>query len=536
MYKIFLVEDEIVVRESIRDSIAWDKTEFIFAGEASDGEMGLPMIQETKPDILITDIRMPFMDGLELSKYVKKNMPWVKIIILSGHQEFEYAKKAISIGIEEYVIKPVSSKDLLEILGKVARNIENEKKQLKNVEIMNKYLEDNTELMKEKFLNDLVMGTIPSPIVVDKANSFEIIIFAKYYIVIWIGIEIDSDVDYNQYLFAENIISEIIKNETNIIKFKRSLNEIIIILKGDNCIELEGDCKVICEEIRQRTREQLSFKVSIDIGGAYERIQGIAKSFKDIMHSRNIDNFSNKYEDVLQSEFRKLNENQKEYFDFDDNLILNALRYERKESIQLVIDKYFDRLKDKKVNVILSIYLAIRINSIVSNFLNELGEKAEDILPKQNRIEEMAISLDTPDKLKKYIEESTFIAYGLREKRKSNPHYESIASAKQYIETNFSDPDISLNTVANYVNISSCHFSTVYRQETGKTFIQYLTDLRIKEAKRLLNTTNMKTGEIALKIGYKESNYFSYIFKKNVGCKPRDYRNQSSKLNKDTGK
>lgn len=529
VYKIFLVEDEIVVRESIRDSIDWSKTEFIFAGEASDGEMGLPMIQEIKPDILITDIRMPFMDGLELSKYIKKNMPWIKIIILSGHQEFEYAKKAISIGVEEYVLKPVGSKDLLEILGKVAQSIQNEKNQLKNVETMNKYLNDNIELMKERFLSDLVMGTIPSPVAADKASSFNITIFSRYYIVTSINIEIDSDIDYNQYLCAENIITEISRNKRDVVKFKRSLNEIIIILKGDERSILETDCKVLCEEIRQRTKEELSFKVSINTGGVYERIQGIAKSYKDIMLFRNADNNINNYEDMLQAEFRKLYQNQKDYLDFDDNMILNALRYEKKESIQSVIDKYFDRLKDKKISMILSMYLAIRINSIIAGFLHEIGESPESILPKQNMIEEIAISLDTPEKLKRHIEDSTFIAYELRERRKNSIHYESIVIANQYIEANFSDPGISLNTIANYVNISPCHFSTIYRQETGKTFIQHLTDLRIKEAKRLLNTTNMKTGEIALKVGYKESNYFSYIFKKNAGCKPKDYKNQLNK-------
>ena len=101
MYKVFLVDDEIVVRESIRSNIKWENTQFIFSGEAPDGEMALPLIEEIKPDIVITDVKMPFMDGLELSRIVKKNMPWIKVIILSGHDEFEYAKEAIHIGVTD---------------------------------------------------------------------------------------------------------------------------------------------------------------------------------------------------------------------------------------------------------------------------------------------------------------------------------------------------------------------------------------------------------------------------------------------------
>lgn len=123
MYKVFLADDEIVVREGIRNSIPWGETPYTLEGEAPDGEMALSMIEEIKPDILITDIRMPFMDGLALSRAVKEVFPWIKIIILSGHDEFEYAREAISVGVEEYLLKPVSAREMLKTLDKVAKRI-----------------------------------------------------------------------------------------------------------------------------------------------------------------------------------------------------------------------------------------------------------------------------------------------------------------------------------------------------------------------------------------------------------------------------
>ena len=134
MYKVFLVDDEIVVREGIRNNIPWEKTAFILTGEAPDGEIALEMILDIKPDILITDIKMPFIDGLTLSRIVKKNMPWIKIIILSGHDEFNYAREAISIGVEEYLLKPVSSEEMLKTLNKISRRIDEEKEELLSFE------------------------------------------------------------------------------------------------------------------------------------------------------------------------------------------------------------------------------------------------------------------------------------------------------------------------------------------------------------------------------------------------------------------
>ena len=131
MVKVFLVEDEVVMRNGIKNNIPWEQEGFQFAGEASDGELAYPLIKKEKPDILITDIRMPFMDGLELSRLVKKELPKIKIIILSGYNEFDYAKEAINIGVTEYLLKPISSAKLLEAVKKVAHLVEKEQEQEK---------------------------------------------------------------------------------------------------------------------------------------------------------------------------------------------------------------------------------------------------------------------------------------------------------------------------------------------------------------------------------------------------------------------
>ena len=132
MLKTFLVEDEVVIREMIKKMIPWEQYGFELAGEASDGEMALPLILKSKPDLLITDIKMPFMDGLELAKVVRRTMPWLRIVFLSGHDEFEYAQKAVSLHADAYLLKPVSSAQLLETLGQVAEQIEQEQQQLRS--------------------------------------------------------------------------------------------------------------------------------------------------------------------------------------------------------------------------------------------------------------------------------------------------------------------------------------------------------------------------------------------------------------------
>ena len=161
MLKVFLVEDEIVMREGIKNNIDWEKEGFEFAGEASDGELAYPLIQKEKPDILIADIKMPFMDGLELSRLVRQELPDIKVIILSGYDEFEYAKEAISIGITDYLVKPIAGAKLLEAVKKVGKIIEEEQQQRLFLKTFEKERLEDIHLAKQKIFRSLASGKKP---------------------------------------------------------------------------------------------------------------------------------------------------------------------------------------------------------------------------------------------------------------------------------------------------------------------------------------------------------------------------------------
>ena len=159
MYKVFLVDDEIVVREGIRCNFPWEETDFVLAGEAPDGEIALSMIQDIKPDILITDIRMPFMDGLQLCRSAMRTMPWMYVIILSGYDDFAYAREAISLGVKEYLLKPVSGQELLQVLERIAARIQEDKRQQANLRAFREEFASSSRFLKEKLLQELFTGS-----------------------------------------------------------------------------------------------------------------------------------------------------------------------------------------------------------------------------------------------------------------------------------------------------------------------------------------------------------------------------------------
>ncbi|MBR5356441.1 MAG: response regulator, partial [Lachnospiraceae bacterium] len=153
--KVFLADDEIVVREGIRESFPWDETPYVLVGEAPDGEMAIPMIRDTNPDIVITDIRMPFMDGIELCRILHAQMPWIGIIVLSGYDEFEYARQCIQLGVREYLLKPINAEELKAVLDKVSAQIKAERNTFEHAESLRARMKNDDKFLKEKLVGSL---------------------------------------------------------------------------------------------------------------------------------------------------------------------------------------------------------------------------------------------------------------------------------------------------------------------------------------------------------------------------------------------
>ena len=234
MIKIFLVEDEIAIRKGIKNSIDWEKEGYEFVGEAGDGELAYPMILKTKPDILITDIKMPFMDGLQLSKLVRKELPATKILILSGYDEFEYAKEAIKLQVAEYLLKPISSAKLLDVLAQVKEVIRQEQEEK---ELIKKYREDmkeNRELEKERFLNQIITQNLSLAQILETGESLGMDLSAPLYNILLLKITENGG---KQETYAE--IESALDTLSGVFSFRRGVDEWLFLLIADDAEKME---------------------------------------------------------------------------------------------------------------------------------------------------------------------------------------------------------------------------------------------------------------------------------------------------------
>ena len=553
MIKVFLVEDEYAIREGIKKSVEWENHGFTLVGEAGDGEVAFPKILKTKPDILITDIRMPFMDGLELAKLVKNELPNIKIIVLSGYDDFNFAKQAISIGVEEYILKPVSGENLLKELGKIAEDINNQRKE---EEARRKYMKDMEEirtLEKQKFIHDMIGGRLSMQESVETAKELGIDITAAFYCIILMQIfpRNPGSSDANEYSRVnEEIyqkINDIFDGNDHVFPYEQVGDVLCLLEKADSLNDMEENIQNSIAKIKTLMADYKDHMYFISVGKPVERIRDVNSSYADANKK-----FAERYmcddsfvfygeempetdrvseglkDDQLTSDkldIEKLDIGAIDIRMISKKTIFNFLRSGTLSEIDDLVNEYFDSIGREAVESIL-LRQYVLMESLLSSaaLLESMGvdkDKTSEIL---GDMSDSIKNVDSYDKAKDFVTTLLKRVVEYRNAVSDKKYTEIIEKAKKYIRENYQNEDMSLQSVALKVNVSSNHFSTIFRKEAGETFIDFLTGVRMDKAKELLTCTSIKTSEIGFEVGYRDPHYFSYIFKKTQGVSPKEYR------------
>ena len=542
MLKIFLAEDEVVVRETIKRMIPWEELGFELVGEAADGEMALPLLLRQQPDLLITDIKMPFMDGLTLARLAKKEIPGLKVVILSGYDDFNYAKQAIGIGVEDYLLKPITKNALIERLSEIRSRYEHEKTQKEYYEKFQREMQAYEKNSSRDFFEALVGGSMDMMEVYKRAEKLGLDIVAEAYNVLIFTMNCDENFSgqRDEYSSWEAESLELLENffagHSSAMLFRSNIFSYGVLLKGQR-ETIEENTRACVDEIRKiLSRQDGRRKWFLAVGQSVERLSQIQKSYHTASRA-----FSQRYlydENILYYDEMETMEHPGGQAETEDNAYLqkvdvNALNPAilqkflsnglQEETENFVKDYFYAIGQEPMESLVFRNYVILNVRFSVISFIKGLGcdtnemESAdtEEVLAESGKNMESAIA---------YAKKMISQAIEIRDQNSGNKNRSILKTAVDFIDSHYMDEEISLNTVANVANVSSNHFSALFSQNMGQTFIEYLTSLRMNKAKELLRCTGMRSSEIAGEIGYKDAHYFSYLFKKTQGMTPSDYR------------
>lgn len=534
MLRVFLVEDETIIRETLRDTVPWAQCGYTFVGEAGDGEMALPLIRQTKPDVLITDIRMPFMDGLALSKLVLQEFPQMKVIILSGYDDFEYAQKAIGLGVERYLLKPITKSTLMTVLEEVREKIRGERAQQNYLAQFHQEAQDYEQYARRRFFERIVAGQLSVQQIYEQAEKLDLDLRAPCYNIALVSAMPESGSGSEAYSepaarIRDELVGHFLKHPEYVL-FRWNLTTYAVLILGDRA-DMERIIRRCVDKARQLYETygpELNWYVAVGtptqrlstLPGCFEETSRLW-AYRHILPEQHI--LSVKTVSPLTGTGSDHDLSGLDMAKVNPAVFTGVMQSASAQEVSSFVDEYVHSLLDALDSKPFCQYLMLSARFTATQYVESLGISQKEFLSSVNCLNMVGQQVSTGD-LKRYLSDILLRAIELRDKVTGSQYKSLLKQAVRYIDANYPCEDISLNRVAKEVNISPNYLSAVFSQEMGTTFVEYLTAKRMEKARELLRTSDLRSGEIAVAVGYKDSHYFSFLFKKTQGCTPRDYR------------
>ena len=533
MYKILLVDDEILVRDAIRENIDWGKLDCELIGDCENGKQAVEFVKTHEVDIVLTDILMPYMDGMELSHFLHDNYPDVLIVIFSGFGEFEYAKKAIQYNVSEYMLKPVTAMELTKVIENMKEKLDSRKKDQRKMESLTQVSQDyhkNANVIRSKALDCLVKCTREVQVSLDELERMGITFQAASYRVAVFDIDtysemyqMDMDKQQESALMAFvlfNVGDEIVVQEKAGVVYQEGNNRVCIIFAGNRTKEFSENIHRICHEIQKKVKEVIGLETSIGIGSwvrsPYELIYSYRLAAKAIDYRYLLGG------NLLFDMEEKKTDNS--IFLINDlETLTEAIKSGDRRLMEETLGQIETEIKSALVEKSYACIYLQQVIRAIGNTCQSLSEEPEKIIAQREAllkaVTEQRMFSQAADLVEKYAQE---VFDELQELNSSSGQRQGML-AMDYIQKNYMDPGLSLNSICSYLNISTSYFSTIFKEMTGETFIEVLTRVRMEKAKELLENTTMKNYEIAEKVGFSDPHYFGISFKKITGKTPTEY-------------
>lgn len=533
LYSIILVDDEEEVRKSIIKKIEWQAAGFRMVGDAENGEDAMEKIEMLEPDVVLTDIRMPYMDGLALAEKVRQRYPSIKVVIFSGYDDFEYAQKAIKLNVTEYILKPVNVEELTSILKRIKNNLDREIEEKRNLSRLREKYRNSLPIIREQFFNDLVHKNLNKELVEQKLKEYDIpVLGARKWVIAAIDVE-KEEVGEPLSLHSEEelipisvmqIVREKLEGYSRFYLFQSASEaDMVVIAALDEDNSITGLIAVL-GDICKETKRILKVPVTIGIGHSCEELSGIKRAYRSSVDALGYKAIAGTGSTIYINDMEPVGAGKLEFDSVTEGELISAIKFGTKEKIEASVKGIVDKMKTAKVHHRQQqVYRLGVLNSIIQ-MMQQYDLAIEDIMGGEPEYTEVF------DKLKKIEEFGQWllkIAGKMNQKinqERDMTTRQVIQEARQYIMDHYQNPDLSVEMICRHLHMSPAYFSTMFKKETGQAYIAYLTDLRLNKAVELLNKTDDKTYIIAAKVGYQEQNYFSYVFKKKFGVSPTRFR------------
>ncbi|MEG0780148.1 MAG: response regulator, partial [Oscillospiraceae bacterium] len=501
LYRIMVVDDEAEARQGIARKIDWTALGFTIVADAENGRDALEKAEALDLDVVLTDIKMPFMDGLQLGAELQRRRPTVKLIILSGFDEFEFAKEAIKLNVVEYVLKPVNAEELSGVLRRVKEVLDEEIAQRRNIARLMEVYQSSLPLMREKFLNDLMGGPMAAADLAGQAERFSLTVRQGSYKVVAVC-NIDICKECKPDIAPELVpvsICQMLEDELEG-RCRReifsSLSSVIMVTAWDyNPIE---ELMSLLNEVCAECPRILNVAMTAGIGRPRAELGELYQSYAEARSALEYQGLAGTGRAIYIQDMERGGSAGEDYDPRGNQQLLSAIKFGSHDQIAAQVDKLLGKDGD--------------VWSPQARFLGVLGSLMpvlrQDRLGEREMLGERETWLhlmdEETDKMRDWLLDVCLRLSGRLAQQRVSTTKKLVEEAESYLREHYPESDLSVDRLCGHLHISQSYFSTIFKQETGRSYVQYLTDLRMERAVELLRATDDKTYLIAEQVGYDE--------------------------------
>ena len=520
IFSIILADDEPNILYGMQKGIDWESLGFSVVGTAQNGKEVLDMMDEFHPDLVISDIKMPFMDGLELAKNIHENYMNTKVILFSGWDDFTYARLAISYGVSEYVMKPIDYEEMQRLLIKMYQELEKEyNEKINRVRLENAYTQ-SLPLLRQQFFSRLMTEVMEEKECRRQIKNLKLDLSDQVYSVIAVKVGKEGKKDILSELSMKETLKEALEKIAHVHEFGMGDKEVFL-LGGSKRHEI-GKITRSIQETAVMIQRIFGARISCGISNSGENLKDMPALYAQAAEALDYnlilpEESYTYYNDIMPQQ-------EEEDWNSQVEMIGKSITYCTEEELKKQVGDLIAWLHKGHYNLNEYQIVILEISFSVARFYKKYQITSDAEFAGSKKMAVKILSLSTGEELDHWLLNYCLLIRSLIQKKQIDNNVVLAENAMKIVEKKFRNPELSVESICGELHVSTSYFSKIFKQETGGTFINYLISRRMEEAKKLLLQTDYKSQTIGAMVGYPEPNYFSYVFKKNCGISPVKYR------------
>ena len=522
MLKVVVVEDEELVRKGIVLAVDWASVGCAVVGEAANGQDALELAESLRPDVILTDIKMPFMDGLELCRILTDRLPAARFVVFSGFDAFEYAKQAIQMNVVEYILKPINADELSAVLRRLKDQLDQERAERRNVELLRSRYTENLPVLRELFYANLLDGHIEPGTERERAARLDIDLQGEEWAVGLAYIGSDRR-DALSTLSVQKLLEESLTADRCRLTLYNDWVAVIVSLTESFTIY---DLIRVLDRVCTLAASYLGLTLTVGVGAPCKELSGMARSAAEARTALEYRSMVGRGQVIYIGDLEPDGGQVLTFEEADERTLTAAVRLGSEQEVRDAAAALAGKIREANPSAGQYNLFLMELVTHLMKMTRRSGVGVEEVFGTGFSLPIQDSALPSLEELEDWCAERYLRLRTLIRRRQTDSAGQTVETAKEYIRQHYAESDLSVEKLCAYLHLSSTYFSTLFKRETGTSFTAYVTTVRMEAAAEAIRGTEEKTYLIAQRCGYEDPNYFSYVFKRHFGVTPTKYRSE----------